>query len=124
MQMCSIILSHHQPMPVHSIDQFHEVIESIFNIIYSFDDDSAIIILAGALYDLDDHIGHCVINWISSDSYNSSRRKNYYCSPSRMISKTKQLSVIALNGLDACTCRRNLLIARCSYLISRTCMLT
>ena len=49
-----IICCYHPPQPRYSTEQFHSTVESIFDNINSFGDDSAIIVFAGDLNRLDD----------------------------------------------------------------------
>ena len=107
-----IACCYYPPKPLYSPDQFNDVITCVFEIISSYDEDDAIIVLAGDLNQLDSdflcnkyglvqlvdtptHDGNILDKFFTNrpDIYN-----NWF--PMKSTVKTKHLAVLVYNGVD------------------------
>jgi hypothetical protein len=112
MQVYFIICCYHPPKPHYSADQFRSAVDSIFNFINRFDDDSAIIVFAGDLNSLDDSLicdVYGLVQLVTTPTHDNNildrfftNRPDIYtnCSTFRSTLKTKHLAVIVYSGVE------------------------
>ena len=110
LQTYFIISCYHLPKPIYSPDLINAAIDSIFDIICCYKDDSAVIIFAGDINCLDDRIlcdEHGLTQMVATPTHENNildkffvNRPDLYnnCFTIKSAVKTKHLAVIAQNG--------------------------